>query len=105
MITVILWLLLSVAFFAVGEYFSKSWALNPSWNKALILISMYVLGTVSWLPAIYKGQIISVVGTMWSVMSLLTTLFIGVVIFHETLTPVQIVGVLFAAIAIVLLSL
>lgn len=105
MITVIVWLLLSVAFFSVGEYYSKTWALNPSWNRAIILVMMYVFGTVAWLPAIYKGQTISIVGTIWGVMSLLTTLFVGVVLFHEALTPIQVVGIGFAIIAIILMSL
>ena len=101
---VLFWLLVSVGFFAVGEYLSKSWALQPSVNKALLLISMYVAGTIAWLPAIHRGQTISVVGTIWSLLSLITTLFVGIIIFHETLTVTQIVGLCFGVVAVVLLS-
>jgi len=101
---VISWLIVSVMFFAIGEYFSKSWALQPTIEKAIVLVIMYVLGTVAWLPAIYRGQIISIVGTIWSVMSLLTTLFVGIVIFHETLTLNQLIGMIMAFLSIILLS-
>lgn len=104
MIYIISWLLVSVMFFAVGEYFSKAWALHPSYKTALTLVTMYVLGTLAWLPAIYRGQIISVVGTIWSLMSLLMTLFVGVALYHESLSHIQMVGIGLAFIAIILLS-
>lgn len=104
MITVILWLLLSAVFFGVGEYYSKIWAMNPSVKLALIMIFMYFIGTLTWMPAMYHGKILSVVGSIWNVLSLLTTCFIGIVIFKEALTTLKIIGILFAVASIILLS-
>jgi drug/metabolite transporter (DMT)-like permease len=99
MVTVICWLFLSALFFGVGEYLSKKWSLNPSVLMAGSLILMYVFGTLAWLPAILKGQSLSIVGT------LCMTLFIGLALFKEPITTTQIVGICFAFIAIIFLSL
>ncbi len=105
MITVIAWLLLSVMFFGMGEYLSKKFALEPSIWLAMTIVPMYALGSLAWLPAIYKGQNLSTVGTIWNLLSLIITLIVGMVIFKEAITPMQYVGIGFAMVAIVLMSL
>lgn len=89
---IILWLLLSVAFFSVGEYYSKVRALEPAWAPMFVLVAAYVLGALAWLPAIYKGQVISVIGTLWSLLSVMASLLVGGVFFNEHLTPAQKAG-------------
>jgi len=98
------WLVLSALFFAVGEFFSKKFALNPSIINVMYILSAYILGTLAWLPAILQKNQLSVVGVIWSVMSLLATVSIGVLIFNEKLDIAGIVGIIFAFIAIILLS-
>jgi len=100
----LLWLTISGLFFAGGEYLSKKFILDPRWPILLILLGMYCLGALAWLPALMQQKSLSVVGTMWSVSSLLMTICIGVLIFGERLTAVQIFGVLFAMISITALS-
>ena len=103
--SVILWLLLSTCFFAIGEYLSKKFALEPSIKLVCYIVPMYALGSLAWLPAIYRGQTLATVGTMWNVLSMIMTLGVGLFIFHESLTTTQIVGVCFAFVSIILLSL
>ena len=103
--TIILWLLLSTCFFAIGEYLSKKFALEPSIKLVCYIVPMYALGTLAWLPAIHKGQMLSTVGTLWTVLSMVMTIFIGLFIFHESLTTIQIVGICFAFVSVILLSL
>jgi multidrug transporter EmrE-like cation transporter len=104
MITVILWLILSVSLFGVGEYLSKKFSLAPSISLTLSIITMYALGALAWLPAIYKGQYLSTIGTMWNLLSMIMTLVIGIVIFNEQLTTIQIVGIGFALTSLIMLS-
>lgn len=104
MIIVILWLLLSVAFFGIGEYLSKKFAISPSINLILCIVPMYALGSLAWLPAIHRGKILSTVGTMWNLLSMVITLIVGLIIFKETLTTTQFIGLAFAFIAIILMS-
>jgi ABC-type polysaccharide/polyol phosphate export permease len=58
-----------------------------------------------WLPAILQKNQLSVVGVMWSVLSLLITILIGTIIFRETLNLFSALGIIFAIVATILLSL
>ncbi len=104
-IPAIIWLIVSALFFAFGEFFSKKFALNPSLAYVLIIVAIYTLGTLAWLPAILQKSQLSIVGAIWSVLSLLATVLIGVLIFREHLSLIGILGIIFAFIAVALLSL
>ena len=98
------WLLLSVVFFAAGEYFSKKFALGPSLKFVALILSAYILGTLAWLPSILQKNQLSVSGTVWSVLSVLATIGIGLLIFKERLDVLQIIGLILAIVALALLS-
>lgn len=100
----IIWLIISSLFFAVGEFLSKKFSLNPKFSYVIFILVFYSLGVLAWLPAILQKNQLSIVGTMWSVLSLMTTILIGVLIFNEKLSVTGSVGIIFAFIAIVLLS-
>jgi uncharacterized membrane protein (UPF0127 family)/multidrug transporter EmrE-like cation transporter len=103
-INYIIWLVLSALSFAVGEFLSKKFALDPKISYILLILTAYCIGTLFWLPAILQKNQLSIVGTMWSVMSLLATVLIGVVIFKEHLSRTIIIGIVLAFLAIVFLS-
>jgi len=103
-INYIVWLVLSAVFFAIGEFLSKKFALNPNTTLVIIILLTYSVGVLFWLPAILQKNQLSIVGTMWSVLSLLTTVLIGVLIFKENLSLTGIIGIVFAVISIILLS-
>ncbi len=98
------WLVLSAVFFAVGEFFSKKFALGPRFTLALLILLAYILGTLAWLPAILQKNSLSIAGTIWSVLSLFATVLIGIAVFKEKLSIVGISGMVLAVISIVLLS-
>ncbi len=98
------WLVLSALFFAFGEFLSKKFVLAPSGSYIILIIFIYSLGTLSWLPAILQKNQLSIVGAIWSVLSLLATILIGTLIFNEHLTTTGIIGIIFAIIAVFLLS-
>ncbi len=99
-----IWLIISALFFAFGEFLSKKFALTPSLSYIILIVAIYALGTLSWLPAILQKNQLSIVGSIWSVLSLVATVSIGILIFGEKLNVAGIVGIIFAAIAIALLS-
>ena len=103
-INYIIWLILSATFFAVGEFLSKKFALNPKFLYVILIVVIYSLGTLAWLPAILQKNSLSIAGTIWSVMSLFATVLIGVLLFGEKLSTIGIVGIITAIIAIILLS-
>jgi len=77
------WLLLSALCFAAGEYLPKRFAASPRAAWALAVLLAYDCGTLAWLPAILKRNQLSVVGALWSVLSLAATVLIGVLIVRE----------------------
>jgi len=103
-INYIFWLILSALFFAVGEFLSKKFALGPKFIYVALMLITYSLGVLAWLPAILQRNSLSIVGTMWSVLSLLTTILIGVLIFGEKIGTLGIIGMVTAVVSIILLS-
>lgn len=104
-IPVIVWLIISALFFAYGEFLSKKFAISPSIYYVFVILIIYSFGVLAWLPAILQKNQLSIVGAIWSVLSLLTTVLIGILIFNEHLNLMGIIGIIFAIISIALLSL
>ena len=100
----LVWLIGSGAFFAIGEFLSKKYVMSPHLSLLLLLVSMYVIGALLWLPALMQQKDLSLTGTLWSVISLCMTVAIGVLLFHESLNTLRIVGMAFAIISIVILT-
>ncbi|HTW96554.1 MAG TPA: hypothetical protein VMD74_02760 [Candidatus Methylomirabilis sp.] len=103
-INYIYWLLLSAVFYAGGEFLSKKFALTPKFSLVVYILIFYTFGALAWLPAIWEKNQLSIVGVMWSVLSLATTILIGILVFGEKLSLVGIFGVAAALLAIILLS-
>jgi multidrug transporter EmrE-like cation transporter len=101
----IFWLIVSAVLFAVGEFLSKKFALSPNWSYIVILLIVDAASLLSWLPAIMQKNQLSIVGVMWSVLSLLATALIGILIFSEKLNTLSFLGIVFGLISVVLLSL
>jgi multidrug transporter EmrE-like cation transporter len=104
-INYLIWLALSGVFFAAGEFMSKKFALNPRVTLVAGILVVYSLGVLAWLPAILQKNQLSIVGTIWSVLSLLTTVLIGILLFGEKLSLLGIIGIAAAVVAVALLSL
>lgn len=102
--TVIFWLILSGMFFAGGEFLSKSYVLQPSWSVLGALIVLYAAGALFWIPALKAQPELAVTGTLWSVITMMVTVLLGVVVFNEALSVSRIVGIGFALLAVVFLS-
>ena len=100
-----IWLLISVIFFAGGEYLSKQFALTPSISMVAIVVSVYALGSLLWLPAIFQKNQLAITGTLWLLIGLAATVSIGLFVFGERLSLLQTIGLVFAFISVALLSL
>ncbi len=98
------WLAFALVPFAVGEYFSKKFALAPNGTFVAVVVFSYALGGLLWLPAILQKNQLSIVGAMWSVASFMITVLIGVLVFGERLSPIGLAGLGFGFVAITLLS-
>lgn len=99
-----IWLLVSIFFYAYGEYLSKIWAFRPTFWMTCWVIFIYAMGGVGWLPAIYQRNEIAVMGTLWVVLATISTVIVGTGILHEPLSWSQWIGVVLAVISCVLIA-
>ncbi|MDD5041918.1 MAG: hypothetical protein PHX87_05770 [Candidatus Peribacteraceae bacterium] len=98
------WLLLSALFFGCGEFFSKKWALAPSFGGGIAVVVVDAIGVVLWLPALLNRNQLSIVGVLWALLGAVVTVSIGLLIFRESLTWVQWIGIVCAFVALALLQ-
>ena len=91
---------------ASGDYFIKLASLtsNPVQNKWFLAgCIMYVLSTFGWVFALRHIKLASI-GVIYSLSIVILLAALGVFVFGETLSRVELVGFGFAVIAIVLLG-
>ena len=100
----VFWLLVSIVFYAYGEYLSKLWAFKPTFWMTCYVVMIYALGVVGWLPAIYLRNEVVVVGMLWELFAMISTVIIGCACFGEQLGPAQWTGIALALIASFLLT-
>ncbi len=98
------WLFCSAVFYGIGEYFSKKWGIAPSLLLTMCVVMAYAACALCWLPVLLHKNSIALMGSMWLLFAMISTITVGVIIFHETLSSYQIVGVILAVAALVLLS-
>lgn len=95
---------LAMAFYGCGEYFSKLYANNPAAKIAWTAVCFYVVNAVIFLIAIERWNKLAILGTVWSIACMMTTLLIAVSIFNEPVTLSQKIGILLGVVSIALLS-
>jgi multidrug transporter EmrE-like cation transporter len=101
-----LMLLFTVSAFSVGlgDYLAKKWSLEPGWGLFAGALACYLTSSFFYLQTLTrKGLVVSCV--IWSIASIVAFLFVGIVLFHESLSGVQLFGVILGTISLVLLSL
>ena len=99
-----IWITISTILFAFGEFLSKEFALNPGWKFFTFFMIINTVSAAAWIPAIFEKNQLSITGVIWSIVSLIATVAVGLLIFHEKLTPTQSVGLALGVIAVILLS-
>ena len=101
-IIALLLVLASLIFYAGGEYFTKVWTLKPTWPLAVLATALYTIGAILWLPALRQHGQLSALSTVWSCLSIIVCVAIGVWGFQEELTTRQIIGIILALLATLL---
>ena len=97
-------LLLSATSVVLGDYFAKSWSLNQKTVFLVLAFLGYLGSSFFYIPTLLqKGLVIT--SLIWSLLSILGFLFVGLVLFKETLSTLQIVGVCLGVTALIVLSL
>lgn len=102
-LSVYLWLILSIVGFVCGEYFSKKYVGDRSVYNLLAVMVSYTLGGLLWLPALCTTNKLVVTGVIWTSLSLVATIVVGLYL-GETIGFRQWVGIVLAFSAVIILS-
>ncbi len=98
-----LWLVLGAAAVVGGDYFAKRWSIDRRAYLFWIAVAFYLLGAQFYLPSLLKEGLV-ITSLVWSLLSTIGFLFVGLVVFKETLTGLQMVGVGLGLVAMVILA-
>jgi multidrug transporter EmrE-like cation transporter len=103
-IPALVWLVASAIVFALGEYYSKKFALSPGWKLAIFVAFLYAMDAFLWLPAIFQKKDLVTTTLLWTVLSLVAIAVIGFFVFGEKISTTGAFGIFFAIVSIILLS-
>ena len=93
----------SAASVVLGDYFAKKWSIDQKTLYLALTFLGYIGGSFFYIPSLLKEGLV-VTSIIWVVLSTVGFLFVGIVIFKESLTPLQILGVGFGMVSIFLLA-
>lgn len=96
-------LALSATSVIAGDFFGKYWSTNPRPYLFVITLLCYAGSGLLYTPVLLREGLVTS-SLVWSLMSTLGFLVIGLAIFKETLTPTQMVAVALGVAALVLLE-
>ena len=92
-------------FETLADYFSGRWATSEQLGWAFAASAIYMGSTLCWLVAMKHGVGLARGTIIISILSALLTVLMGVLIFHERLTPTQLIGSLLGAAGFILIML
>jgi drug/metabolite transporter (DMT)-like permease len=96
-------LLVGALLVGTGDYFSKRWALNGGGNILLSIVA-YTLPLSMWFILIKQMPQLAKVTLLWSLATTLAGCFVGLVIFREHFSMLNIIGGILAVASIALLT-
>jgi len=98
-----LWVFASVVFAVVGDYFAKLWSTNLSIRVYIATLLCYLIGGTLYMPVLLKENLVTT-ALIWSLLNIIGFSFIGFYLFEEHISTIQMIGMGFGVIAIILLT-
>ena len=93
-----------VAFELISDVFAKQFALSGKLVFAALAIAGFIAANLAWLIALRTGAELSKGAILFSVLSGIGAVLIGLLVFHEKVSPYQLVGLALGVAAIAFLS-
>ena len=86
-----------------GDYCAKAWSVNQKPMFLVLAFLGYFMSGFFYIPTLLRQGLV-ITSLIWSLLSIIGFLVIGLVIFKEQLSVVHSIGVFFGVIALLLLS-
>lgn len=90
-----------VLFELVADVFAKEYSLKNTWLLWSLAILSYVIANAFWLNAIKNGSGLGKGAIIFSLVSAVMATIIGILVYREVLTKIQLVGVVLGIISLV----
>lgn len=95
--------LLASASVIAGDYFAKTWSIEQRPVLGFLALLGYFGSGFFYLPTLLREGLV-ITSVLWSLVSIIGFLVIGLVIFKESLDTLQTVGVVFGVVALIILA-
>lgn len=100
----ILYTILGLIGYTIAEYYSKIYADTSSVTSMLHSITWYTIVSFIWFFALKNNNQLFVMALLWSLGYVFIGCGLGIFVFHEPITTKQIIALVFAIMAIALLT-
>ena len=97
-------LLVLVAFELIADVLAKQFALSGKLALGALALLGFVAANVAWLASLRSGAELSRGAILFSVLSSIGAVIIGVVIFQEKATPLKLIGLALGVVSVALLA-
>ena len=94
---------LLITFELIADIFAKQWSLDRKVTLAFGALGSYLIANTFWLFALKNGSGLAPGAVIFSVASAVIALFLGLFLYKENLTKIQIFGLILGLISITLL--
>lgn len=86
-----------------GDYFGKLWSINPKPTVLILALLGYFLSGFFYIPTLLKSGLV-VSSIIWSLLTIIGFLVVGLIVFKEELTLLQIIASSIGLISLILFS-
>lgn len=96
----------SCLFAVIADMLMVLWAKNQKHQSWLLIIGVFLIMItgVIWSYSIYKGMKVTAAITIYAILSIIGCSFTGIIVFHEQLTIINIIGMIVGIIALIMIS-
>ena len=101
----VVYLFVLVAFELVADVLAKQFAINGKLIFGVLSIGGYILANIAWLISLRSGGTLSRGSAIFSALSGMIAVVLGLFVFHEKASHYQLIGMALGIAAIVFLSL
>ena len=92
-----------IFFEALADVLAKTWSLKSGWWYAVSALVAYLLANTFWLFALRQGSGLGRGAVIFSVVSAILAILIGVLWYREQVNSVQLIGMALGVVAVALI--